>query len=333
MDIYNQAELLDYLITRGWLAPGITLICQVLPGGVSANTVLVQGTTQPMVIKQALSKLKTKAAWFSDPKRLAIEFAALKLLHEHLRQGRVPKALFYDPESFILGMEAITHPHQNFKEVLMSGELPIHLIIQLGALLGQLHQLGFQDQEVAKQFADRSFFKNLRIEPYYEYSMTQLPDTHAFFDALIADTLETTITIVHGDFSPKNVLIKDDELVLLDFEVMHFGDPGFDIGFVLCHFLSKANYHGNELFVEAALTIWKSYREKFSYNLNGFESRCIRHLLGCLIARVHGRSPLEYLTLSQQQWQSDTALKYISVNYDQMEVFLNDFKQDIMDRK
>jgi aminoglycoside phosphotransferase (APT) family kinase protein len=108
--------------------------------------------------------------------------------------------------------------------------------------------------------------------------------------------------LVHGDYSPKNVLVHDGRLVLLDFEVIHWGDPAFDVGFALTHLLSKAHHRPalRPAFLDAARTFWRAYRDA-----GGFadEERAVRHTLACLLARAVGRSPLEYLDAEERSHQ------------------------------
>jgi 5-methylthioribose kinase len=114
--------------------------------------------------------------------------------------------------------------------------------------------------------------------------------------------------LVHGDYSPKNVLIHADRLVLLDHEVIHFGDPAFDLGFALTHLLSKAHHMPpyRREFLAAADEFWQVYSQAAAANL---ESRAVRHTLACLLARVAGRSPLEYLTPQERLRQHDAVLR------------------------
>jgi thiamine kinase-like enzyme len=129
---------------------------------------------------------------------------------------------------------------------------------------------------------------------------------------LIAQTEGVAETLVHGDFSPKNVLVHDGRLVLLDHEVAHFGDPAFDVGFSTAHLLSKANhlraFRGS--FVHAAEESWRGYRREIEPTALGdaLESRAVAHTLACLLARVEGRSPLEYLGDDARQRQRDAVL-------------------------
>jgi hypothetical protein len=124
------------------------------------------------------------------------------------------------------------------------------------------------------------------------------------------------LTLVHGDYSPKNILVRDGRLVLLDHEVIHFGDPAFDLGFALAHFLSKAHHvdRQREAFTRSAETYWHAYRERVGEPewldgpLGRLEAHAVRNTLGCLLARVAGRSPLEYLSRPERARQREVVL-------------------------
>ncbi len=161
--------------------------------------------------------------------------------------------------------------------------------------------------ETQRLFSDRTFFVTLRVEPYYTYSASQVPEAAGFINALIEATRNRNLTLVHGDYSPKNVLIYEGRIVLLDYEVIHWGDPAFDVGFSLTHLLSKAHAlpEHREVFAAAARTYWESYWGQiqgleFARDIEGY---AVRHTLACLLARVAGRSPLEYLDAQQRVHQ------------------------------
>jgi aminoglycoside phosphotransferase (APT) family kinase protein len=197
--------------------------------------------------------------------------------------------------------------------MLLDGQLQGEHIEAFARLLGTIHlQAYLRRGEVAPDFEDRSFFESLRLEPYYRYSAAQIPETAPFFQALIEDTLSQRVTLVHGDYSPKNVLVYENRLILLDHEVIHFGDPAFDLGFSLAHLLSKA-HHVVALraeFADAACRYWQVYRQTIGGVTwgDGLEGRAVRHTLGCVLARAAGRSQLEYLSPAERQHQRAIAV-------------------------
>jgi len=250
-------------------------------------------TGEAWVIKQALPKLRVAVDWFSSPQRIKQETAGLRWLFRTTPAGAITPLVFADSSNHLFAMEAVAYPHVNWKTLLMSGQISSNYVEQFGRLLATIHVAGFRGRErLTKVFGDRSFFESLRIEPYYTYTGTQVSQASPFLQALIQETGRCALTVVHGDYSPKNVLIYRDNLVLLDHEAIHFGDPAFDIGFSLTHLLSKAHHFPawRDNFATAAALFWRTY-EHGVYGLDmtvGLEKRAVRHTLACLLARVAG---------------------------------------------
>jgi tRNA A-37 threonylcarbamoyl transferase component Bud32 len=324
LDIEDFIALADYLRRRG-LSPDGTVPCfEKLEGGVSNRTVLVRFPAgRAWVLKQALPKLRVAVDWFSDPERIHREARALHWYARLAPRGSVPGLLFEDREHHLLGMEAVPQPHQNWKNALLRGELQRGHFEQFGTLLGLVHRQAAAHPDIRREFADTSFFESLRLEPYYLYSAEQVPEAADFLHHLVADTRARPATLVHGDYSPKNILVHNDRLVLLDYEVAHFGDPAFDLGFSLAHFCSKA-HHLPDLrlaFAGAAELYWRAYCGAIGIDRHegpnagwaqGLEPRAVRHTLGCVLARVAGRSPLEYLDSVERSRQRAAVIALIS---------------------
>jgi 5-methylthioribose kinase len=317
VDIEDTDQLLNYLRANQRIGPQEKPIVRQLKGGVSNKTVsLLRPEGSAWVLKQALAKLRVKSDWFSDPKRIRIEADALRFLPSIAPPGTITPLVFEDAEENILAMEAVPEPHENWKERLLSGKIELPLIREFGRMLGLIHQRSYSKcSELRAKFWDRTFFRTLRLEPYYQYSATVIPAAKPFLTPLVADTLSRQETFVHGDFSPKNILIYQHRLVLLDHEVAHFGDPAFDIGFSLTHLLSKAHHLPKSRFVliDAALHYWETYFElvrELPWS-TGLEHRATKHTIACLLARAVGRSPLEYLNESERDRQTRAALNLI----------------------
>ena len=315
LDIEDSPALIGWLRAHGHLAPGETPRCTNLHGGVSNRTVLVERPSgEAWVLKQALEKLRVAADWHSDPRRIHREALGLRRLAHLAPPGTITPLLFEDHEQHLLAMQAVSQPHENWKTVLLAREPDPGHVRQFAELLGTIHCRSADEREsIAGEFDDRSFFESLRIEPYYRHTAAQHPSARAFFDELIAESLATRTALVHGDYSPKNILVHRGQLVLLDHEVIHFGDPAFDVGFSLTHLLSKARHRPGlrGAFFEAARLHWRTYVASAG-RLSakpGFAARAARHTLGCLLARVDGRSPLEYLTGAEREQQRCAALE------------------------
>ena len=320
LDIEQPEALVRYLRGSGKVGAGESLKVRVLAGGVSNKTVLVERPAgEAWVLKQALPKLRVRVDWFSDPARIHREADALRWLPGLAPPGMITPLVFEDRDHHLLAMRAVPQPHENFKTMLMTaGRIDPKPVSQFGTLLGVIQRNAFQRRgEVEPVFEDRSYFLSLRIEPYYEYTAAQVPKAVAFLRDLIDGTRATRLTLVHGDYSPKNVLVpRDGNIVLLDHEVIHWGDPAFDVGFALAHLLSKGHHRPQlrKAFGSAAVSFWSAYQGALGQVpwATALEQRSVRHGLGCLLARVAGRSPLEYLTEREHVKQSDVVVALMS---------------------
>jgi aminoglycoside phosphotransferase (APT) family kinase protein len=309
LDIEQPSQLLSYLRSTGRIGSNETPSIRVLAGGVSNRTVLVERPDgEGWVMKQALAKLRVKVDWLSDPQRVHQEARGLRWLEQLAPPGTITPLTFEDHEHHLLAMTAVPQPHENWKTLLLGGRVETDHVQQFARLLATVHrESGRQREVLAREFADTQFFESLRVEPYYLYTGAQVPEVKSFIDALVADTRRRKLSVVHGDYSPKNVLVHNGQLVLLDHEVIHFGDPAFDLGFSMTHLLSKAHYlrEHRARFAEAARMYWDAYQQSLGEVewRKDLEIFAVRHTLGCLLARVAGRSPLEYLAAEQRSRQ------------------------------
>ena len=331
LDIENPTDLRRYLVAAGLLTDREDVSIVVLPGGVSSRTVLVERRAGPgWVFKQSLAKLRVAVDWFSDPTRIHREALGLRWAARLAPAGSVPALIFEDPVEHVLGMEAVPKPYENWKSMLLAGRLQHDYVNQFGRWLGAVHrQSWLQRAEVAPLFDDRGFYLSLRIEPYYQYTATKVPAAAPFLGELVDSTLARRLALVHGDFSPKNVLVHSGQLSVIDYEVIHWGDPAFDLGFALTHFLSKAHHVRARRadFVRTASNFFRVYVDALGTVpwAVDIEGHAVRHTMGCLLARVEGRSPLEYLDAEARGRQRDAVLGLLSRPPLGVDDFVNEF--------
>ena len=332
LNIEEPDQLLPYLRERCLIGADDAPTFQRLSGGVSNRTVLVERQDgADWVIKQALAKLRVQVDWFSDPARIRRETAGLRWLGVII-PGHVPEFVFEDPEHHIMAMSAIPQPHENWKTVLLEGRTDRRLAQSFGRLLAKIHSAANDYPQLADEFAERRFFEELRLEPYYGYTATQVPEAAHFLTELIQATRARRFALVHGDYSPKNVLIHRDRLIILDYEVIHFGDPAFDIGFSLTHFLSKAHHlpTRREAFLELARGYWRTYDEELTAQLReNLRQFAVRHTLACLLARVAGRSPLEYLDAIERERQKRIVLELMNRDIYEIPILIDAFDAEL----
>jgi 5-methylthioribose kinase len=288
----NAAE---YLRSRepGERAPRITE----LGGGVS-NTVLLVEAGRRFVLKQALGKLRVTDDWFSDRGRIFRESAAMRWVAPYLPPGGVPEILFEDRENGLIAMTAAPPEAETWKSLLMRGQIDAAVAESVARMLAAFVSASWLNQECEQNFGDQTVFDQLRIDPYYRTTARRHPALRPQFERLIRESGARRVSLVHGDWSPKNFLISSGSVMAIDFEVTHFGDPSFDSAFLLNHLLLKSfcRPQWSDRFARLAGRFWQVYRAGLPAGCDWIEPATVQHLGCLLLARVDGKSPAEYLT-------------------------------------
>lgn len=304
----------EYLQASGRLNPGESLLVRELAGGVSNVVLLVElpARRERYVLKQARGRLRVAADWRCPVERIWREIDTLRLCRQLVAnescpsgswQPVVPDLLWEDRENYCYAMTAAPADHRTWKECLLGGDLADsgRIAASAGALLGRLHAGSWREPAIAAALADRTYFEALRVDPYYRHLIRNRPELAHYVQPLIDSLDGQRCALVHGDFSPKNLLVWPDRLMLIDFEVGHFGDPAFDLGFFLTHLVLKVIWSGSQVkYLPLASEFWRSYRTRFADAANESEltalaRRMVQHLAGCLLARIDGKSPFDYL--------------------------------------
>ncbi len=269
-----------------------------LVGGVSNTVVLAESDAQRVVLKQSLGKLRVEQDWFCERARIFREAAALRMLSGILPQGSVPKVLAEYPESYTFVMSAAPAGARTWKDLLFEGVLEPQIARRIAQILGAMISQTWRSAQFEALFGDQTVFDKLRIDPYYRTTALVHRDLAANIGRLIETSRRRRVSLVHGDWSPKNFLVHDDEVMAIDFEVIHFGDPSFDAAFLLNHLLLKSHRlpHWREGFRSLALQFWETLLVFLPREWDWFEAATIEHLGCLLLARIDGKSPAEYIT-------------------------------------
>ncbi len=298
VDISKKEELEQYLLNRKIINKQDGYSMYYCSGGVSGTVAFVYAGDKPMIIKQALAQLKVKETWLCDPNRMNIEYLSNKTYHKYVPES-VPEVYFYDEENYIFGREAAPESCSMWKSDLLTGLLDFSVAEQSITALATVHNKCATDKQVAKDFASKDVFYNLRISPYIEFTVSKHPELEQYAKPIVQELMESAITLVHGDYSPKNILVDERKISILDFEVAHYGHPSFDLAFFSNHFLLKAVK--NKQFASSYLNMLSHmlaiYFKSMDYmNAEELEQSFVRLLAMMLLARVDGKSPVEYLT-------------------------------------
>lgn len=318
MDLIDAENAESYLRSRGLVGPRETVLVRELTGGVSNMVLLVEWGRDPqrrIVLKQARGQLRTAQPWFSSVERIWREADVLRtcsrlLAAEEPGTGTTdelvavtPQIVFEDHDMYLLAMTAAPEPNSVWKHELLAERLNSRIAAACGRLLAALHGGSWRDAELERRLGDRALFDELRVDPYYRTLALARPEARELADELIGSLRDHACSLVHADFSPKNLLVHEDGLMMVDFETGHFGDPAFDLGFFLSHLVLKACFksprHAGYLALSDVFS--DTYSRSMSTRIGDDElarlwCRGVRHFAGCTWARLDGKSPVDYLT-------------------------------------
>ena len=292
-----------YLADRGRISdPSVDAVQ--LGGGVSNRVVAVRSDEGTLVLKQPLPNLAVEEDWPADVSRVHNEAAATRayesILDDAGLAATVPSVLLEDREHHVVGFERAPEHSRMWKRDLLDGTVDRRVAREVGRVLGAVHREAADDPALLAPFESKLPFDQLRIDPYHRTVARRHPDVADEVDAASERLLASDRTLVHGDYSPKNVLVEDRgtfRVWILDFEVAHRGDPSFDTAFMLNHLFIKSVYNADrrEAYREAASAFFEAYDDAVTWDI---ETETVEELGVLMLARVDGKSPVEYVERS-----------------------------------
>lgn len=270
-----------------------------LAGGVSCDVFAVDLPGERICVKRALPKLRVAADWRAPPERARTEVGWLKLV-AHIDPKLAPRVVAEDPDGCAFAMEYLP-PEQYplWKSLLASGRVETEFAAAVGRALARIHAATAGREDIARAFDNDAQFDVLRIDPYFRSAAERNRDVAEQISE-IADALGSArIALMQGDISPKNILCGPEGPVFLDAETASYGDPAFDLAFCLNHLLLKGAWRRRhrERFARAFAALRAAYLGETGWESpERLDARAGRLLAALLLARVDGKSPVEYLT-------------------------------------
>jgi aminoglycoside phosphotransferase (APT) family kinase protein len=295
----TEAAVIRASLERMGLArPGETIVLRPLSGGVSSMIVRAESAMGTFCYKRALPRLKVASEWHAPVERGLAEMAWLREA-ARIIPGAVPKLAGEDREGLAFAMEFLDpSSHPVWKEQLRDGIIEPQTAEAVASHLSRLHSVTAKDPACAGRFANQGQFHALRLEPYFETAARAHPDLAPRFQALVPMVREARIALMHGDVSPKNILVGPEGPVFLDAECACHGDPAFDLAFCASHLLLKCVWRPQwrDRYLECLSALAGRYLEGVDWEPpSGLEGRTVPLLAAMLLARIDGRSPVEYI--------------------------------------
>ena len=297
-------DILARLVRLGLAEPGAPVLAERLTGGVSSDIWKVTAGGRVFCVKRAMAKLAVKDDWFAPVERNRYERQWYEVAAARV-PGAAPKVIAHDDEAMFFVMEWLDPAdHRLWKAELMAGRVDLQFAAAVGGRLAAVHRATAGDATIAAMFPTGPLFEALRLEPYLRATARRHPTLAVKLEALADRTAATKLALVHGDVSPKNIMAGPNGPVFLDAECAWYGDPAFDLAFCLNHLLLKC------LAVPAeAAVLLVAFDELRDAYLSGvtweervvLEARAASLLPGLFLARVDGKSPVEYVTRDEQR--------------------------------
>ena len=293
-------DIADALLRMGLLRLGEQFTLNRMSGGVSCDVYKVETKRRPpIVVKRALPKLRVAMDWRAPPERALTEVGWLNLV-ANINPCWVPKVLGEDQGRHLFAMEFLAaDSFPLWKTELAAGRVDEGFAATVGTTLAKVHAATAANDAIADLFANDAQFHALRLEPYLLFTALKYPDLAGAIREVTTDVARSRIALMQGDISPKNILCGGDGPVFLDAETACYGDPAFDLAFCLNHFLLKTVWRPQWLdnYARAFSSMHKSYAEGVIWEEpRALDRRAARLLPMLLLARVDGKSPVEYVT-------------------------------------
>ena len=293
-----DARLVAALIRAGLITSAESTRFEALTGGVSSDIWKVSTPERSFCVKRALAKLRVTAEWNAPVERNRYEVAWTRIAHG-IVPGSVAEILHHDEKEMFCAMNYLApDEHRLWKNELHDGRADPDDAGEVGRRLGRIHAATANYPQVAAQFPRNGIFHAIRLEPYLEATAAAHPDLRDALFSLSRRTGETRIVMIHGDVSPKNILLGPAGPVFLDAECACIGDPAFDIAFCLNHLLLKClwNPAARSGFHACFEALADAYLAEANWEPpEVLEARAASLLPGLFLARVDGKSPVEYI--------------------------------------
>jgi len=295
----HAAAFRPALERMGLLAPGDPLALEPLTGGVSSDIFRAVLPGGSVCIKRALAKLKVEADWRAPTERNRYEVEWMRVAGA-IVPNAVPAILGEDAEANLFAMTYLDPAeHPVWKQQLRDGIIDGSTAREVGRRLALIHSRTASRDDLAERFATDHIFFPIRLEPYLEATARANPECAPALEQLVRVTASTKRALVHGDVSPKNILVGPHGPVFVDAECAWYGDPAFDLGFCLNHLLLKCVWRPRwwAVYLQCFTTLFETYLSGVDWEPPAtLEARVARLLPGLFLARVDGKSPVEYIT-------------------------------------
>jgi aminoglycoside phosphotransferase (APT) family kinase protein len=290
----DDADIIAELRGAGLIGAG-DVVLEPLTGGVSCDVWKVETPSGPIVVKRPLAQLRVAAEWLAPIERGTSEVRWLRRARG-VDARLAPEVLAELPTGHAFAMRFLPDCPV-WKDELVAGRVDVDFAAAVGRGIVAVHAATAYNDADREAFPNDAMFAALRVDPFLLYVAEHDAELAPSLRKLAGSLSALKIALVHGDVSPKNILVSADGPVFLDAECAVYGDPAFDLAFCTTHLLLKAVWLDDARLTEAAAALVDAYRT--GINLEdpaGLLRRAGQLTAALLLARVEGKSPAPYLT-------------------------------------
>ena len=283
LDTINQEKIIQY---------------KKLAGGVSSEVYHVRTNKNNYCIKRSLKRLLVKKKWIANTNRIKFEYLWLKHCQNILKRNIPNTYEFNDKKKYIVMEYLKTSQYKTLKQLYFKRIININTIKLISKHLYKIHS-NSSNYKTKKTFeGNYKNFYDLRLDPYFNEVGRVYPKYKEYIKKINENYIKNSSTLVHGDFSPKNILVDKNKIIYLDAECCNFGDPVFDLVFFTNHLLIKSIFFKDKSqeFIKLYVSFYKEYLSNLSTkNFNSYIDRIIKMTPIMLLSRIDGKSPVEYI--------------------------------------
>lgn len=272
-----------------------------LSGGVSCETSAVEypgeDSGPSLVVKQALPKLKVAEDWRADPSRVVAEGAALTWFHQQTPE-HVPNPIAVVPGLYGLILPMAPQPCPDWRTRMLTAPQASDPAIAavLAGIAATWHGADIDDAR-GSVLDETSRLVTLRVDPFYRDMARRWPEFASVINTQVQELLDIRIAMVHGDFTPKNVLCLPNNVWVVDAEVAHIGNPVLDTASMMAHLLLKSLHVQGQPDASAIMAQTRlAFRDGLSGSAVSTPTSLPTHIGTIMGVRVAGRSPVGYLS-------------------------------------
>ena len=300
----EENKILEKILIRKKILKSNKYEVDSLVGGVSSDIWKINHDNKIICIKKSKKKLKVKQNWQAPVIRNMFEAFWNEEVYKFM-PSIVPKVLYKNKKPYFFVMEYFDEQlYPIWKTKLLNNEIDYKFAISVSKYLNMIHNHFYNKASVFRKFDNMKIFEELRIKPYIKNLISNHKDLKNELESVSKSLSEKKITLIHGDISPKNILIKKNKPIFLDAECATYGDPAFDFAFCLNHLILKKIIlkNSNRLLKKSYDNFIKIYLSNIKWeNPSSFEKRVAKILPILILARIDGKSPVEYITSEKEK--------------------------------